>query len=120
MFRIIRLHHDFTFNHFRKYDFLFLNLADELLSTGINMKSCPSQKKMYPSESVAIDALIEARTHFEFKLNQGPVAVYLCDDCSHYHLTSQGNMNARLAKYLNDGTLKRMKEASNWEKKFRR
>ena len=69
------------------------------------MKSCPSQKKMYPSESVAIDALIEARTHFEFKLNQGPVAVYLCDDCSHYHLTSQGNMNTRLAKYLNDGTL---------------
>lgn len=75
---------------------------------------------MYPSEDIAVDALIEARTHFEFKPNQGPVAVYLCDDCSHYHLTSQGNMNARLAQYLKDGTLKRMKEASNWERNFRK
>lgn len=84
------------------------------------MKRCASQKKMYSSESIAVDALIEAWIHFEFKPNQGPVAVYLCTDCSQYHLTSQGNMNATLAQYVKDGTLKRMKEASNWEKKLRK
>jgi len=84
------------------------------------MKPCPSQKKMYPTEDIAVDALLEARTHFDFKPNQGPVALYLCDDCGHYHLTSQGTMNPKLATYIKDGKLSRMKQASEWEKKLRR
>jgi hypothetical protein len=83
------------------------------------MKTCSSNKKMYLTEAVAIDALIEAHTQFDFKPNQGPVTIYLCDDCGHYHLTSKGAMNPTLASYIKEGKLKRMKEASQWEKKWR-
>ncbi len=75
---------------------------------------------MYPTEDIAVDALIEARTHFEFKPDQGPVAIYLCDDCGHFHLTSQGATNPKLVTYIKDGKLKLMKEARNWENKIKK
>jgi hypothetical protein len=75
---------------------------------------------MYITESLAVDALIEANTQFQFGNHQGPVAVYLCDDCGHYHLTSQGKINERLESLIKEGKLKKMKEAAQWESKFKK
>ena len=84
------------------------------------MKPCVTSKKMYPSQEIAEDALIEARTRFDYKINQGPIGVYLCEECGYYHLTSQGKMNERLSIQLKDGKIKRQKEANEWMDKLKR
>ncbi len=84
------------------------------------MKPCATSKKMYSSHEIAEDALIEARTQFDYKVNQGPIGVYLCEDCGYYHLTSQGKMNERLAAQLKDGKIKLQKEANQWLNKMKR
>lgn len=84
------------------------------------MIKCISHKKTYPSQEIAEDALIEAHTHFDYGTRSGPVNVYQCDDCGHYHLTSQGTMNARLAQLIKEGTLQRQKEAQHWTSKLKR
>jgi hypothetical protein len=83
------------------------------------MKSCPSQKKMYPSQAIAEEALMEAHTRFEYGKGSGPVAIYQCDDCGHFHFTSQGAMNERLASYLSSGKIRLQKEANQWLSKFK-
>lgn len=83
------------------------------------MKKCPTGKRLYLSESLAEDALIEAHIHFDYRAGGGPVAVYRCDECGAYHLTSRPPMNARLAQQLSDGTIKKQKEASRWQDKFK-
>ncbi|MBK5278140.1 MAG: hypothetical protein JJE09_04675 [Bacteroidia bacterium] len=75
---------------------------------------------MYPSREIAEDALIEARTQFEYKANQGPIDVYMCEDCGYYHLTSQGKMNDKLATQLKDGKIKLQKEANQWMNKIKK
>ncbi len=83
------------------------------------MKKCPTGKRLYPSEPLAEDALIEAHIHFDYRAGGGPVAVYKCDECGEYHLTSRGPMNTQLAKKLADGTVKIQKEAGLWQSKFK-
>ena len=84
------------------------------------MKPCITGKKMYPSQEIAEDALIEARTQFEYKANQGPIGVYLCEDCGCYHLTSQGKINDRLAEQLKNGSINLQKEANKWTSKLKK
>jgi hypothetical protein len=84
------------------------------------MKKCATGKRVYHSEQLAEDALIEAHIHFDYRAGGGPVAVYRCEDCGEFHLTSRGHMNERLAKQLSDGTIKRQKEADQWKGKFKR
>lgn len=80
-------------------------------------KICTSGKRPYTSEALALDALLEAHIRFEFSMRSGPVAVYLCNECGQYHLTSQGQINSRLASALNDGTIDRLKRSRYWENK---
>lgn len=75
---------------------------------------------MYPTQQVAEDVLIEARTRYDYAQGYGPVGVYKCDDCGEYHLTSQGPMNEKLATYLRDGKIDLQKEADRWMKKFKK
>ena len=84
------------------------------------MKSCITGKKSFASIEVAEDVLIETYTRFEFAPNQGPIAIYKCDDCGYYHLTSQGMMNEKLKKCLQDGSIARQKEANRWLDKFKK
>ena len=65
---------------------------------------------------MAEDALLEAN----IKFNRGPVGIYKCEDCGYYHLTSQGQMNEKLAKYLAAGKIKLQKEANDWTEKLKR
>ncbi len=82
------------------------------------MAGCVTKKKMYPSLEIAEDALIEAWTRYEYANGNGPVAVYQCNDCGQFHLTSIGEMNPRLRKSLDEGEIKLRKEANSWIDKF--
>jgi hypothetical protein len=84
------------------------------------MKACLTGKKTYPNQEVAEEALIEAQAHFDYGRASGPVAVYLCEDCGNFHLTSKGPMNEKLAASIKDGKLNTMKEANRWADKFRK
>jgi hypothetical protein len=84
------------------------------------MKKCSTGKRLYATEQLAEDSLIEAHIHFEYKSGTGPKAVYKCDECGSYHLTSQGSINARLSQLLADGTIQRKKEADGWNEKFKK
>jgi len=68
---------------------------------------------------MAEDALIEARGKFDYAPNRGPIAVYQCEHCGLYHLTSKGNMNEKLAKHLKEGKIDLQKEANRWLDKLR-
>ncbi len=84
------------------------------------MKRCHTGKRLYHTEQLAEDALIEAHIHFDYRSGGGPVAVYQCDECGEFHLTSREPMNARLAQQLKDGTIQKQKEASRWQNKFKK
>ena len=75
---------------------------------------------MYPTQEIAEDALIEARINFDFPKGKGPVAVYQCEDCGQYHLTSRGTMNSRLAEHISSGKINLHKEANRWTDKIKK
>ena len=83
------------------------------------MRKCITGKISYPNALVAEDALIEARTQFDYAANNGPVAIYICEDCGDYHLTSRPPMNERLSKLLAEGKIQQQKEANFWLNKFK-
>jgi hypothetical protein len=78
------------------------------------MIKCVSHKKVYRSVHLAEEALMGARTRFEYGNGTGPIGVYQCEECGYYHLTSQGTMNAKLAAYLSSSQFKYEKEAQHW------
>lgn len=84
------------------------------------MRKCVTQKRIYDSYDSGVSALIDAQTRFDYAKGQGPVAVYQCEECGYYHLTSQGKMNDTLEQYLADGKIKLQKEADRWLDKLNR
>jgi hypothetical protein len=84
------------------------------------MTKCVTQKKCYLTQHIAEDALIEAWINFDFSRGNGPVAVYRCDDCGEFHLTSTGTMNERLRNAIESGFIKKQKQATQWSNKFKR
>jgi hypothetical protein len=83
------------------------------------MIKCVTQKKVYLTQELAEEALLGARTRFEYTTGQGPVAVYRCEDCGYFHLTSKGPVNATLAQHLKDGKIDREKQANEWLNKMK-
>ncbi len=71
------------------------------------------------SYELAVDALIEAWTRFDYTHTTGPIAVYQCEDCGNYHLTSQGKINETLQKHITSGKIQRQKEADRWIEKLK-
>jgi len=84
------------------------------------MNRCISGKSAFQSYENAVEALIAARTKFNYRDGNGPISVYLCEDCGFYHLTSQGPMNESLKKCLADGSIDRQKQAEHWEQRLKR
>ncbi len=84
------------------------------------MIKCVSHKKVYLNLDIAEEALIGARTRFDYGNQSGPVGVYQCEDCGYYHLTSQGAMSNNLAGYLSSNKFKLEKEAQQWLDKLKR
>lgn len=84
------------------------------------MDRCISGKRMYSSKEVAEDVLIEAWTRFDYSSGNGPVAVYQCEECGSFHLTSKGAMSEKLSQAIAGGKIQRQKEADRWMEKIRR
>jgi hypothetical protein len=84
------------------------------------MINCVSNKKVYPNQELAEEALIQAHIQFDFSKGGGPVAIYRCEDCGYYHLTSKGAMNDKLMNEIKNGKIKLEKEANKWLHKFKR
>jgi hypothetical protein len=84
------------------------------------MINCVSNKKVYSSQEMAEEALIQAHIQFNFTTGNGPVAIYKCEDCGYYHLTSKGAMNEKLATEIKSGKIGLQKEANRWLDKFKR
>lgn len=84
------------------------------------MRKCLTHKRVYENYDTAVNALIDARTRFDYAKDQGPVAVYQCEECGYYHLTSQGKMNETLVKFIAEGKIKLQKEADRWLDKLNR
>lgn len=80
---------------------------------------CVSNKKVYQTRELAEEALIAAHSQFEYK-GGGPIAVYQCEDCGYFHLTSKGQMNQRLSDLLKEGKIGRAREANQWLYKIKR
>lgn len=78
--------------------------------------NCPTHKRCYPTEHIAIEALIQARIRFE---NNKAVTVYQCNDCNEWHLTSTGELNAELSKLLKSGEIKKQRDAMHWDYKLK-
>jgi len=84
------------------------------------MNKCVSGKRVFQTHEDAVVALLAARTKFDYRQGHGPVAVYRCDDCGFFHLTSKGPMNETLKKSISDGSIDRKKEADDWEERLKR
>jgi len=84
------------------------------------MKACPSKKKTYLTESLAEEALLEARSTYDYGKGSAPIAVYRCEDCGYFHLTSKGTLNAKLDKHLKEGKITLQKEANHWLAKLKK
>jgi hypothetical protein len=80
---------------------------------------CISGKKVFATQQIAEDVLLELWTKNNYTSNHSPIAVYRCDDCGFYHLTSRPPTNERLAAYLNSSKFKLDKEANKWMNKFK-
>jgi hypothetical protein len=84
------------------------------------MITCSSGKKVYTTQPMAEEALLEAWMRYNVSTTNGPIAVYQCEDCGYFHLTSRGPMNEKLAKYLAEGKLKKDQEARYWEDRLKK
>lgn len=82
-------------------------------------RTCVSTKKIYFSRDLAEDALIEARIQFDYGAGRGPIAVYQCEDCGYFHLTSKGTQSEKLTKHLASGAIDKQKEANKWLDKLK-
>ena len=75
---------------------------------------------MFLSESIAEEALISAWITYEYTHGNGPIGVYLCDECGSYHLTSRGPINKKLEASIASGKIQKSKEVNAWLNKIRR
>jgi hypothetical protein len=82
-------------------------------------EKCISGKKVFTTQQMAEDVLLELWTKNNYTTQHSPIAVYRCDECGFYHLTSRAPMNEKLSTYLNSSKFKLDKEASKWTDKFK-
>jgi hypothetical protein len=81
---------------------------------------CASGKRIFESESLAEDALIELWSKNEYSPSSAPQDVYRCEDCGNFHLTSRGPMNVKLQEAIASGKIKLNREANKWLGKINR
>lgn len=75
---------------------------------------------MFATAELAEDILIELWTKNEYADSSAPIAVYKCEDCGYYHLTSRGPINPRLSAFIASEKYKIMKEANRWLDKWKK
>ena len=83
------------------------------------MITCRTGKRVYQTESIAEEALIDAHSRNHYS-GSGPVSIYQCEECGYYHFTSKGPMNKRLAEQISSGKIKLQQQATEWSRKWKK
>lgn len=83
------------------------------------MKCRVTHKVCYDSEHQAEQALLSARARFPVSSGTGPVAVYRCNYCECYHLTSKGEESYLLRSEDTKRKIDLEREAFYWESKIK-
>jgi hypothetical protein len=84
-----------------------------------DMAPCPTGKRRFSTEALAVEALLEAHAVYHYKPGQGPQTVYTCSTCGDYHFTSRGPAHTKLQEAITSGELSRLQRANQWKSKFR-
>lgn len=80
---------------------------------------CPTGKTAFPSEALALEALIQHHIRHQHRFGAGPLDVYQCPDCSEWHFTSRPPMNACLLDPAVQARIKAEGRAMEWEDKLK-
>lgn len=83
------------------------------------MNGCVTGKRIYDSEQIALEALIDMRGKNNYRINSGPINVYQCDDCGLWHFTSKGAIHPSLQTEETQKRISSQNEAEFWERKLR-
>jgi hypothetical protein len=83
------------------------------------MLTCSTGKRVYQTESLAEEALIDSHSRTQYS-GSGPVAVYHCEECGYFHFTSKGPMNKRLAEQIASGKIKLQQQANEWSRRWKK
>ena len=83
------------------------------------MISCVTGKRVFDDEDLAIEALIQHHTINNYRMGEGPVSIFQCNDCGCWHFTSKGAVHASLLDSENQSKMKMAREALDWERKLR-
>lgn len=77
---------------------------------------CSTRKKIYYSEQEAEEGLLQTKVIFPAN---NAVAVYQCDDCGQWHVTSRGPMSESLRRAINSGKLDAAIKRYEMEQQYR-
>lgn len=83
------------------------------------MERCTSGKRIYESESLAEEALIQNHIFNNYRAGEGPRNFYPCEDCGYWHFTSKGEKHFL---FSDPDILKRIKDerrSNYWERHLR-
>lgn len=83
------------------------------------MASCSTGKRRFPTETLALEALLEAHALYHYKAGQGPQTVYTCEICGDFHFTSRGPAHPKLQEAIASGDLARMQRTNEWKSKLK-
>ncbi len=85
----------------------------------MNLNKCVSGKRVFESYDIALEALIQHHIMNDYKKGEGPINVYECQDCGHWHFTSREPAHSL---FEDDDTIKRIslaRRANYWEKNLK-
>lgn len=85
----------------------------------MHMNNCISGKRVFYSEDLAREALIQHHIVNDYTHTMGPINVYLCEDCGNWHFTSKGEKNELFDDEEMVEYIKRERRAWQWEKGMR-
>ena len=80
---------------------------------------CSSGKRGFNAQTIAEEALIQHHIRNDYQQNEGPINVYVCDDCGQWHFTSKGEINDLLQDFEVIQRIKKERQAFFWERNFR-
>lgn len=86
----------------------------------LNKKSsCSSGKRVFDTQELANEALINNHIVNDYKPNEGPLNVYQCDDCGLWHFTSKGSKSDLLDDQEVIERIKKERLATYWERQLK-
>lgn len=83
-------------------------------------QKCVSGKRIFETEALALDALIQNHIINNYRADEGPTNVYECPDCGQWHFTSKAEKHPLFDDPEIARNIVQEKRAINWERGFRR